>query len=146
MTGLLKRPRLFEKYFPLRGDRDGPIQMRQRAVKIPGGAGDPGGENMRGGIFRPFGETGLDMAARRLNFTLGKQHGGQQMIEYGIAGLAGQTVLAELARLIAPAGIEGGGGTTNDVLGAVVAHGKHIRTKEWSRKEGAHLAPRAGRA
>src|SRR6202043_3123703 len=97
-----------------------------------------------GNIVGPFGETSLDMAARRLNFALRKQHGGQQMIEHGIGGLAGETLLAELARFLALAGIKGGGGATNDVLGAVLGHGRHIRAKEWVCKEGAHLAPRAG--
>jgi hypothetical protein len=58
------------------------------------------------------------------------------MMEHGIAGLAAQTRFAELARFAGPAGIEGGGRTTNNVLGGVLGHAGHIRTKERAGKEG----------
>jgi len=47
-----------------------------------------------------------------------------------LAGLAAQSLLAQPARVVAQAGIEGGGGAANDVLGGVLAHARHIRTKE----------------
>ncbi len=80
------------------------------------------------------------MRAGGLNFASGKQHGGNKMMEHGIAGLAGQTLFTEPARLIGPAGVKGCCGTTNNVLGVVLVHVMHIRTKEQVRKEGLSLA------
>ena len=57
------------------------------------------------------------MAAGGLDLALRKQHRRQEMAEHGIAGVAGQALLAQLARLVAAAGIEGGGGAANDVFG-----------------------------
>ena len=48
------------------------------------------------------------------------------MIEHGIVGLTRQALLAELARLIAPAGIEGRGGAADDVLSGVLGHGGRL--------------------
>jgi hypothetical protein len=64
-----------------------------------------------------------------LNFALGEQHGGKQVMEHGLSGLAGETLLAELARLFALAGIKGGGGATNNVLGGVPAHGSTLEQR-----------------
>ena len=110
--------------------------MRQRGVKILGGPRDAGGEQLCGGIAGPFCQAGLDMAAGRLNFALRKQYGGQEMMQHGIAGLAAQPLLAESACVIGLAGIEGGGSAANDVLGGVLAHVEHIRTKQRVCKEG----------
>src|SRR5258708_39778907 len=96
--------------------------MVERAVKIAGGAGDPRGEQMGCGIAGWVGETGLDMAARGTDLALRKQHGGQEMAEHGIAGGAAQSLFADLARLIALAGIEGGSGAANGFFGGVLAH------------------------
>src|SRR6266849_204870 len=143
---LVQRSRLLDKYFALRRHRDQPIQMRERAAKILCRAGDARREQKCCGIVRPLCQAGLDVAARQLDLASGKQHGGQQMIEDGIAGRAGETLFTELARLVRPAGIEGGGGATNNVLGGVLVHGLHIRTKERVRKEGRSrtLAKKAG--
>jgi hypothetical protein len=54
MTGQIERPGFFEKHLSLWRDRDHPIQMRQRTVKILFCAGDAGGQQMRGGIVGPF--------------------------------------------------------------------------------------------
>jgi len=108
-------------------DRNRPIQMRQRALEILRGASDAGGEKVRGGIARPFCKTCLEVTMGRLSFTFEKQHGGKKMIQHGIAGLAGQTLFTEPARLIGPPGIKGCRGTTNNVLGIVLVHAKHIR-------------------
>jgi hypothetical protein len=126
---LLQRSRFFEKGLPLRRDRDGPIQVRQRAVEILRGAGDAGGEKVRWAIFRSLGEACLGVGAGRLDLTLRKQHGGKQVMEHGIAGLAAQALFAEFARILALARIEGRGRATNDVLGAVLVHAGQIRTK-----------------
>jgi len=44
------------------------------------------------------------------------------MAEHGIAGRAAQSLFADLARLVAPAGIEGGSGAANGFFGGVLAH------------------------
>jgi hypothetical protein len=68
------------------------------------------------------------------------------MAEHGIAGLTAQTRFAELARFVGLAGIEGSRGTANNVLGGVLVHAGHIRTKERAGKEGrsSALAKKAG--
>jgi hypothetical protein len=66
---------------------------------------------------------------------LGKQHGGKQMMENGIAGRAGETLFTEPARRVGLAAIEGIGGATNNVLGGALVHGLHIRTKQQACKE-----------
>src|SRR3981189_904751 len=62
------------------------------------------------------------------------------MIEDGIAGRAGETPFTELARVVGLTGIEGSGGAANNVLGGVLVHAVHIRTKQRARKEGRSLA------
>jgi hypothetical protein len=130
IAGLIKRSGLFQKCLALRHPRDRPIEMYQRAVKIFCRSRDARGEQMRGRIAGALCKAALDMAAGRLNFTLGEQHGGHQMTEHGLAGLAGKTLLAQPARLFTLAGIEGGGGAANDVFGGGLGHAKDIRTKE----------------
>jgi hypothetical protein len=125
-TRLVECSSLLEKYLPLGRDRDDPIEMSKCAIEIPGGTGDACREKVRGGVPGPSCKTCLDTRAGRLNFALGEQHGGQKMIEHGIAGLAAQTLLTELARFIGLAGIEGGRGAANDVLGGCLAHIEHI--------------------
>src|ERR1700688_2296916 len=126
---LVERSRLLEKGLPPRRDRDSAIEMREGGFEIPVGAGDPRGEQMRGGMVGPFGKAGLDMGAGRLNLALRKQHGGQEMVEHGLAGLAAQTLFAEFARLVRLAGIEGCSSAADDVLGGGFRHAGHIRTK-----------------
>jgi hypothetical protein len=147
-TRLVEGSGLFEKGLALRRDRDDPIQMSQRAVKIPGCAGNAGRKKVRGGIAGASGKACFDMGAGRLDLTFGIEHGGKKVMEHGIAGLADQTLFAELARLLGLPGIEGSGGTTNNVLGAVLIHIKHLRTNERVGKEGsvARLNKKAGSA
>ncbi len=102
--------------------------MRQRAIKILCRAGDARSQKMRGGVAGPFFQAGFDMRAGRLDRALGKQYGGQQMMEHGIAGLASETLLAEAQCLLRLAGIEGGRGAADDVLGGVLSHAGEIRT------------------
>ena len=62
-AGLIERSGLFQKCLPLRRDRDGPIEMRQCAVKIADGAGDARREQARGRVVRPPCKAGLDVTA-----------------------------------------------------------------------------------
>ena len=59
----------------------------------------------------------FDVFAGGLDFVPGEQHGGEQMMQHRLAGGAGETFFAELARLVGPAGIKGRRRTTNDALG-----------------------------
>ena len=103
---------------------------------MPVGAGDPRGEQMRGGIVGPLGKAGLDMGVGRLHLALQKQHGGEQMIEHGLAGLTAQTLFAQPSRLVRLAGIEGSGGAADEVLCGEFRHARHIRTMQRRCKEG----------
>ena len=44
------------------------------------------------------------------------------MIEHGLKGFAAQAFFTQPARVLPLAGVEGGGGTANDVLGAGLGH------------------------
>jgi hypothetical protein len=52
-----------------------------------------------------------------LNLAFGKQHGGKQVAKHRLAGRADQTLFAQLAGLVAPARVEGGGRAADDVFG-----------------------------
>src|ERR1700722_18084421 len=86
---LIERSGLFEKGLALRRDHDHPIEMRQRIAKIPGGARNPRGEQLRGGVVGPFGETGFDVASGCCDLAFRKKHGGQKMMQHRIAGPGG---------------------------------------------------------
>src|SRR5437879_320713 len=92
---------------------------------------------MRRGIARTSCEAGLDMAAGRTSFTLGKQHRRHEMVEHGLKGLATQALLTQPARLLALVGVEGRRRAANDVLGGGVGHGgnykRHCERSEASR-------------
>jgi hypothetical protein len=96
--------------------------MRERCIKFPNRASDAAGKQMCGGIFWPLGQARLDVGAGGLKVALGKQHGRQQVMEHGIAGVVNQTLFAQPVRFITPARIEGGGGPANEVLGGVLVH------------------------
>ena len=100
---LIQRAGLLDESLPLRRERDGAIEMRQRGVEIPGGPRDARGKQPGRRIAGPFCQTGLDMAARGLDLALRKQHGGQEMAEHGIAGRMAKALLAEPARLVTAA-------------------------------------------
>ena len=132
---LIERACFFEKGFTLRRYRDYPIEMRQRARKIPGRTRDPRRQKLRGGIVRALAEAGCDVSAGGFYLALGQQHGGQEMMQHGIAGSADQSLFAKLPRRIRLAGIKGRGGAASDVLGGVLVHARHIRTTQPVRKE-----------
>ena len=54
----------------------------------------------------------------------------------GSPGVAGQALLAQLARLVAAAGIEGGGGAANDFLGRVLAHAGTLEQRRRPARKG----------
>ena len=85
-AGLVERSRLLEKSFALRRHRDGAIEMRQRGVEILCRTGDPAGEQMCGRVLWPPRQAGLDMLPSGAKLAGGEQHGGEQMVEHGIAG------------------------------------------------------------
>jgi hypothetical protein len=67
------------------------------------------------------------------------------MVQHGIAGLAGEALLAELARLVRLAGIECGGRATDDFFGGVLVHGKHtifVIASEAKQSKAAQTTPR----
>ena len=110
--------------------------MRQRAVEIVGGARDPRGEKLRGGIARA-GLRGWSRHGRApLQFRSWKTaRRPADGCSIGSPGCAAQALFAKLARLVRPPGIKGGGGAANDVLGGVLGHGRHIRTEQWVCKD-----------
>jgi hypothetical protein len=110
--------------------------MRQRAAEIPGRARDPRREQLCGGVVRPFRQADLDVLAGGFKLALGKQHGGQKMMQHGIAGPADQSLFAQLARRIRLAGIKGRRSAANDVLGVALVHARHIRATTRACKEG----------
>jgi hypothetical protein len=131
-AGMVERSRFFEKGFPLRRECVRPVQMRQRVLKILAGARNARREQVRGRVVGALCQAALDVTARGLNLALGKQYSGQEMAEHGVAGRADQTLFAQLKRLVAPAGVEGGCRAANDVLGGFF-HAADIRTKQQGR-------------
>ena len=96
--------------------------MQESGVEIAGSTGDARGQKMCRGVARLPGQTGFDVFAGGLNFVLGKQHGGEKMMQHRLAGRAGEAFFAEEACLVRPAGIKGRRRTTNDALGAGLIH------------------------
>ena len=110
-TCLVQRSRLFQKDFPLRRqcdrrDRDG--RARRRNLRRGGRSVLPAGARRHGRAGWP----GLDMGTRRTGFRLAATAPRPADGEHRLAGLARQALLAQLARLVRPAGIEGGRGAT----------------------------------
>jgi hypothetical protein len=96
--------------------------MRQRGRKIADRARDAGGEKQRGAAIRVGREACGNAFPGRRKLALLEQHGGQQMVQGRLERLPRQSPLAELPRVLMPAGIKGRDGVTDDVLGLGRGH------------------------
>ena len=97
-----------------------------------------------GGVAGALGKAHVDMRMRRGDGTPGEQHGGQQMMQHGIAGFARKALFAETLRLVRLARIERCRRAANECLGGVIH--RRIRARMRRPSNTARLCSAVGQA